>query len=201
MPVPGIRSDVGYPPSMATRPEGGPAGLVLVQELVNTRDVEAGTDRLTDPAHWSAWVVAQGLDPAYARISAGELARVTRLREGLRDALIANHDGAPTPPAVTGLLTETATWAGLSTEFGADGPVVVSRSPGARGAVGAVLAGVATAMTDGSWSRLKACGNPSCRWAFYDSSRSRTGTWCSMQVCGNRAKQRRWRERTGSRSA
>ncbi|MGN6176626.1 MAG: CGNR zinc finger domain-containing protein [Streptosporangiaceae bacterium] len=42
---------------------------------------------------------------------------------------------------------------------------------------------------------MKACGNPDCRWAFYDRSHSRAGAWCDMATCGNRIKNRRLRQR------
>jgi predicted RNA-binding Zn ribbon-like protein len=58
-----------------------------------------------------------------------------------------------------------------------------------------MLATVFRAMSDGSWSRMKACGNPDCRWAFYDSSKNRSGRWCEMASCGNRMKARAFRER------
>jgi predicted RNA-binding Zn ribbon-like protein len=60
-----------------------------------------------------------------------------------------------------------------------------------------VLAIVAEAMAEGTWSRLKACREHSCEWAFYDRSRNRSGVWCSMEGCGNRAKARAFRERHG----
>ena len=46
-----------------------------------------------------------------------------------------------------------------------------------------------------SWDRLKLCGNPDCRWAFYDRSHSRRGAWCDMASCGNRVKNRNLRAR------
>jgi hypothetical protein len=51
------------------------------------------------------------------------------------------------------------------------------------------------AQEDGTWSRLRACANPECRWVFYDRSRNRQGHWCEMAVCGNRLKNRRLRAR------
>jgi hypothetical protein len=51
------------------------------------------------------------------------------------------------------------------------------------------------AQHDGTWRRLKACGNPDCRWAFYDRSHSGAGAWCDMATCGNRIKNRRLRQR------
>jgi predicted RNA-binding Zn ribbon-like protein len=50
-------------------------------------------------------------------------------------------------------------------------------------------------MAEGTWERLKVCPAHDCLWAFYDSSRNRSGHWCSMKVCGNRAKARSYRER------
>jgi predicted RNA-binding Zn ribbon-like protein len=58
-----------------------------------------------------------------------------------------------------------------------------------------VLAAVAEAMADGSWTRLKACRADDCKWAFIDTARNRTRQWCDMAVCGNREKARRYRSR------
>jgi predicted RNA-binding Zn ribbon-like protein len=55
------------------------------------------------------------------------------------------------------------------------------------------------AQRDGTWSRLKVCGNPDCQWAFYDRSHSRRGAWCDMASCGNLIKNRNLRARRGPR--
>ena len=60
---------------------------------------------------------------------------------------------------------------------------------------GAVLDAVGVGLADCTFARLKSCRRDTCRWAFYDNSRSRTGQWCSMSGCGNQAKQERWRAR------
>ncbi len=41
-------------------------------------------------------------------------------------------------------------------------------------ALGLVVAVVAEAMADGTWSRVKACPGPHCGWLFYDASRNRS---------------------------
>ena len=64
---------------------------------------------------------------------------------------------------------------------------------GPDGALAALLAPVAEAMSDGTWARVKACRADDCQWAFYDFSRNRSGTWCDMAVCGNREKVRAYR--------
>jgi predicted RNA-binding Zn ribbon-like protein len=63
------------------------------------------------------------------------------------------------------------------------------------GAIGVLLAIVAEAMLDGSWSRMKACPGRHCGWVFYDRSKNGTGRWCSMAVCGGREKARSYYRR------
>jgi predicted RNA-binding Zn ribbon-like protein len=68
-------------------------------------------------------------------------------------------------------------------------------------AFGRMLATVFRAMSDGTWSRMKACGNPDCRWAFYDATKNHSGRWCEMASCGNRMKARAFRERGRAQGA
>ena len=60
--------------------------------------------------------------------------------------------------------------------------------------------GDAEAQAEGTWDRLKACPWDTCRWAFYDRSKNRSGRWCRMDVCGNRAKAAAFRARARERS-
>jgi predicted RNA-binding Zn ribbon-like protein len=41
--------------------------------------------------------------------------------------------------------------------------------------------------------KLRACGDPQCRWLFLDTSKNHTRRWCDMKVCGNRMKARRFK--------
>jgi predicted RNA-binding Zn ribbon-like protein len=43
--------------------------------------------------------------------------------------------------------------------------------------------------------RFRICASDTCRWIFYDESRSGLRRWCDMATCGNRAKARRHRAR------
>jgi predicted RNA-binding Zn ribbon-like protein len=76
-----------------------------------------------------------------------------------------------------------------------------ARAAGAAGALGRIVAFVVDAIADGTWSRLKACLNDECQWAFYDSARNRSAKWCSMAVCGNRMKARAFRARRAGSEA
>ena len=50
----------------------------------------------------------------------------------------------------------------------------------------------------GHEDRVRICANDTCRWVFYDESRSGRRRWCDMATCGNRAKARRHRARRKS---
>jgi predicted RNA-binding Zn ribbon-like protein len=47
----------------------------------------------------------------------------------------------------------------------------------------------------GHEDRIRICASDTCRWLFYDESRSGRRRWCDMATCGNRAKARRHRDR------
>ena len=64
--------------------------LQLLEDLVNTRFADGGTDDLTSPAALAAWLAERGVD---ARVTGRDLDRVLVVREGLRAVLVANNDG------------------------------------------------------------------------------------------------------------
>ncbi len=166
-----------------------PGELEFVRAFVNTRDIDQGTDRFATPEGWAEWATGHGIRD---RATDQELSEARALREILRDGLLANHDGGPPPVSVIEALTRFArrTTQIVITDHGVE---LAANVEGSGAVIGRVVSAASAALSDGSWSRLKACGYDSCRWAFYDHSRSRTGRWCSMELCGNRAKQARWR--------
>jgi predicted RNA-binding Zn ribbon-like protein len=174
----------------------GPGSVGLLQDFLNTADIEAGSDLVATPGALMGWLGAKGLVAGDARVSAAEHARVLELRELLRDALEAATHGAPsnTPYA---RLDEIAAAVPLRVRFGAAAHLEPSRRQAAP-ALGPILASVYDAMSDEALGRLKVCRNDGCRWAFYDTSRNRSGVWCSMAICGNRQKGRVYRSRHAS---
>ncbi len=50
-------------------------------------------------------------------------------------------------------------------------------------------------LASGHPDRVRICANDTCRWVFYDTSRTGKRRWCDMASCGNRAKQARHRAR------
>ncbi|WP_406311308.1 CGNR zinc finger domain-containing protein [Streptosporangium sp. NBC_01639] len=167
-----------------------PGGLEFVRAFVNTRDIDAGTDRFAEPASWADWAGGHGIQ---GTTDTEGLAWAIALRESLRQALLANHDRLPLPASTASTLTDASRRSGAGIAFTPDGVVLVDHGDGMDAVVSRVVGATAAALADGTWPRLKACANDGCQWAFYDHSRSRTGRWCSMQLCGNRVKQARWR--------
>jgi predicted RNA-binding Zn ribbon-like protein len=166
-----------------------PSGLVLVQELINTRDIEAGEDDLATPEGLAGFSRRHAL-PEFPPSAVPEL---QRLRETLRTACRAHtgvdipEDQAPAPlPAP------------LALRLSPTGAATLHPAPGlppVAALTARIAAAIAAAETDGTWQRLKACESTACQWAYYDHSPAGRRRWCSMQVCGARAKMRAYRAR------
>jgi predicted RNA-binding Zn ribbon-like protein len=172
-----------------------PRELAAVQALVNTVDLESGDDQLDSPEALARFLTGQGLLAGLEPVGPADLALAVELREALRAMLRANH-GEPMDPAALEVVNRAAAGLPLQVAFDDEGrPVLGPGSAGCRGALAALLAGVAQAGAQGTWGRLKACSAESCQWAFYDRSKNRSGRWCSMQACGNRTKTRTYRSR------
>lgn len=174
-----------------------PGQLELVRQFVNTRDIEAGADRLTDATTWTRWASAHDVT---GTARASDLAKLRELREALRTALLANHDRAPLPEDARQAMQAALKWSGANPTITECGLGLSGADSGPRGLARQVLLAVSDALRDGTWSRLKACRDDTCQWAFFDHSRSRTGQWCSMEICGNRNKQARWRSKPTDRA-
>lgn len=173
-----------------------PGGLRLVQRFLNTHDVESGVDELGDPVAATAWLRSAALLAHQEAVDAAGLERLHAVRDGLRALVLANN-GEPAEAGAIERLDREAARAPLAVSFDAEGgPAVAPAADGVDGAVARLLAEVHVAAVLGTWPRLKACREHSCQWAFFDSSKNRSGKWCVMAVCGNRAKARAYRARS-----
>jgi predicted RNA-binding Zn ribbon-like protein len=171
------------------------ANLELVQDFVNTADLEEQRDDLQDARGLVHWLAVHRLAGPHARARATDVADAHAVREALRELLRANNGVAVDETAAAATLDEAARRAGLAVQFEAGAIRLVPGERGVQGALGSVLAAAAEAMADGSWQRLKACRSDTCQWAFVDHARNHSRQWCSMSVCGNREKARLFRQR------
>ena len=178
--------------------KAAPGPLALVQALVNT---QYGQGRyahveLSSPEQLRAWLVAHGLLADGTPVTEGDYRRVLQLREALRSLLRANNETEMLTSQVE-VLNRLASNAPLTVRFHPDNglPTLEPDITGVDGTLARLIGIVFTAMTDGTWARLKACRNDRCQKAFYDTSKNLSGAWCSMAGCGSRLKARAYRHR------
>jgi len=182
-------------PGEETKP--APMPLLLVQSFVNTWDADHRSDLLLDPAAARDWLAQAGLWSADRAPDPAELHLTRGVREGIRAMLVANSGGATPAPGDLQPLQAVAQACRPAVQVGPGGQVGLGSDPAGPPGAGllTLLLVIRDAQGDGTWQRLKACGNPDCRWAFYDRSHSEAGAWCDMATCGNRIKNRRLRQR------
>jgi predicted RNA-binding Zn ribbon-like protein len=176
-----------------------PGSLRLLQEFVNTLDEDV--DSVSDPQALQGWLVDQRLVTPQVTVTLDEHERAVAIREGLR-SLLAAHDGDRVEAADLERLNRLAASIPLRLQFSLEGGLEIDAAgEGVDQALGRILAAAVSGVTEGTWERLKICRADTCRWAFYDASKNRSGTWCSMRVCGNRAKVRAYQERRRMRGS
>jgi predicted RNA-binding Zn ribbon-like protein len=169
----------------------------LLVDFVNTRDIEEGTDEIAEALGLTAWVAAH-TGEHLAPPGDGEVARVHALREALRALLRANNGVEPAGSELEPL-REAAERSRYRSAISAGGEVqIVPARADLTGFEARLVLTLERLQAAGAWSRLKACTEETCQWAFFDTTRNRSRTWCAMEVCGNREKTRRYRSRRGS---
>ena len=167
----------------------------LVMDFVNTRDLETGVDVISTPEELGAWLADNELVDDVVEPSERELAEAVRVREAVRELLLAHNEKGIDTDGACNTLEAAARTARIGLRFHEGRTALEPEGDGATAALGRLVAAVADLMTTDEWKRLKACRDETCRQAFYDQSRNRSRAWCSMEVCGNREKARSFRER------
>lgn len=194
-----------YPDASEAKP--APMPLLRVQAFLNTLDTEEDVDLLADPATARDWLAQAGLIEPHPHGTAPEpepelepeleLELAREVRESIRGLLqtrVNEHDDAR---RLVAPLRELAASRRARLTVADNGVLGLenARHDDLRDGLFGLLLIIRGAQEDGTWSRLKVCVNPACRWAFYDRSRNQQGSWCDMAVCGNRIKNRQLRAR------
>ena len=176
-----------------------PAGLALVQDLLNTRaTMTYGPDLLEmpdDAQRWltealTTWSRVTGLPAPVLLLSASDMRALRRLRTTFENVVMVGirnqePDGALPPADVpVSLVPDSDGWVRI-----------VPAGRGTRWLASALWAEALLAQQAGMWQRLKLCHNADCRAAFFDTSRNNSGVWHDVSTCGNTANLRAFRER------
>jgi len=171
-----------------------PTSAALVEDFVNTLDLEDGSDAIDSSRALRAWL--QGRMGLRVRtLDEDGWNEVIRVREALREVIESQTKGS-LDRGVLRTLNRAGAAARVGVRWEDDGAArFAPGDAGAGGVLGPIFAAIVTAQADGTWERLKICPADDCRAAFYDHSKNQSGKWCTMRVCGNRAKTRTYRER------
>jgi predicted RNA-binding Zn ribbon-like protein len=172
------------------RRTAGPPHVERLLAFTNSVDHEDQTDDLTTPAELVAWLRTQGLLEGSAEATTAELALARDLRDAVRDAMRAHHDGRSAPASLDRLAAQLP----LRLDHTTGGPGLRPVADGVQGGLSWLIVAVTRAAADGSWERLKICDFDECQWAFYDASKNRSRHWCEWG-CGNVVKTRNYRAR------
>ncbi len=173
----------------------GSSNVGLVCDFVNTLLLESGFDFFASPRGLGEWLQSRSLLAPSAEASIEDVARITEVREAIRN-LIGANTGTPISPTALEVLGRAARMSPLFVAFSPEGVgALAPSSSDVEGAVADILLAVVMGMAGSFWNRVKLCRNPQCRRAFYDRSRNRSGVWCRVAGCGNRAKVRAYRLR------
>lgn len=177
-------------------PKPAPGNLRLVQELVNTLDLDHQADKLHDTEHLARWSRDRNLLLNGVEVTETDLTSTIAFRELLRELLYVRSAEPPYVRRVSDKFNALTSGLSVRIRFSEEGdPYPALPAEDVDSMLGSLLGIVSCARADGSWDRLRACANPDCKWIFYDASKNSSGSWCRMGACGNRAKSRAFRER------
>jgi predicted RNA-binding Zn ribbon-like protein len=166
------------------------ASVRFILDLVNTVEWQVDDEMWTDAASLRTWLTGRlgkdCIDPTQE-----ELVLARRIREGLREILLAHAGHEPLAAAIADL-NDALGRRPLAVAFDSTGASRFTIDNGGAGdALTLIVQKLDAARGDEGWTRLKACSRDSCRWAYWDGSRNRSGRWCSAAGCGNFVKMRR----------
>jgi predicted RNA-binding Zn ribbon-like protein len=143
----------------------------------------ANADLLTTREEAVAWLRTAGLLSAETGLTGSEYAALLRLRDAVRDTLVAHTDGRPDPEAAARLTKALAEGRLVVT---VDAASMIQLVSAARASYPSVVAAIAVAIADaaaaGTWLRLKSCATPGCGQAFYDNSATGGARGCGTHV-------------------
>ena len=192
---------------METPPHDHAANLETALDFVNTLELERGvpTDHFRSTQDALDWLHDRGLVHAtYAGVAPADfrsdrtIRRIRKTRAALRELVDATYEHrAPAPEAIAEVNRTLQTRAVLQLVPSGGGVRIGHRHIGdpVDDALANLSQQIVREIVGGRPDRIRACASDTCRWVFYDDSRTGRRRWCDMNSCGNRAKAARHRAR------
>lgn len=175
-------------------------GSVLATSFTATLTERCGdsVERILTPSRLVDWLSVNGLEVTACTRS--QLDSAVELREAIHHAATAAASGLALPEVSVGVINDHSAQGRAVVALGPDGERVwdLRARAGVTDALGVIAADAIDILSGERDGRLALCASPTCRAAFFDTSRSRTRRWCDMNTCGNREKKARMaRTRSG----
>jgi predicted RNA-binding Zn ribbon-like protein len=177
----------------------------VVLEFANTHTDGGGRpERFGDAAGLRSWLdqvtwldLRPDTDGATTLTDADAL-EARQLRDALVTVLLTHSDDRnvdnSTAAEAEALLRRATQRYPLTADIDRHGARLWPLQDGLPGVLGRVLACIAELSLAGQWSRLKACRNPPCHFAFFDKTRNTSAGYCSPQ-CASQSSMRAYRQR------
>ncbi|MFF3642227.1 CGNR zinc finger domain-containing protein [Streptomyces sp. NPDC002564] len=169
-------------------------GAVLATSFTGTLSERQGepVERIPVPRRLADWLAVNGL--AVASCTEAELDRARELREAIHAAATAAALQEDLPAPAVRVINDHSARGRAVAVLTSEGEREwrLGRASGVADALGVIAADAIAVVAGERDGRLALCASPTCRAAFFDTSRSRTRRWCEMNTCGNREKKARF---------
>lgn len=169
-------------------------GSVLATSFTGTLTERQGepVERIPTPQRLVDWLTVYGL--AVDVCTEADLRSARKLREAIHAAATAVATGDTVPAAAIRVINRASAQGGATAELTRDGRREWRLDPATAidDALGVIAADAIEVVAGERDGRMALCASPTCRAAFFDTSRSRTRRWCEMNTCGNREKKARF---------
>ncbi|MHA7262844.1 CGNR zinc finger domain-containing protein [Arthrobacter sp. TMN-37] len=179
-------------------------GAEALLAFTNTKATAVKDEEWADPEELSRWLARNMGAPKGLSITPADLAAAKELRDALVVSMLHNAAHAVSEEEVTRareVIAKVGAAHPLTATPFAHGQKLVPLQSGFAAILGQLVASLTVTTIEGRWHRVKACGNPQCRTAFYDRTRNSAGAYCSANPCGAKMSMRSYRQRKASAAA
>ncbi|MEV3969245.1 CGNR zinc finger domain-containing protein [Streptomyces sp. NPDC050698] len=177
-------------------------GKVLATSFTGTLSERYGEalERIPVPSRLADWLDIHGL--AVDSCDHSQLDHARELRESIHAAATAVANQDPLPSSAVRVINDFSVQGRTSAILTPEGKREWRlASASVEDALSVVAADAISLLAGEREGRISLCASPTCRAAFFDTSRGHTRRWCDMNTCGNREKKARFLANKRNRSS